>query len=59
MAIMLHKAPAAFGLTTFLLHEGLEKHRVRRHLMTFVSGNDENDKMLLFLTFLPAATAKA
>ena len=37
MAIMLHKAPAAFGLTTFLMHEGLEKHRVRRHLMTFVS----------------------
>ena len=36
LAIMLHKAPAAFGLTTFLLHEGLEKHRVRRHLMTFV-----------------------
>merc|ERR1719270_2512345 len=35
LAIMLHKAPAAFGLTTFLLHEGLEKHRVRRHLMTF------------------------
>jgi len=35
MAIMLHKAPAAFGLTTFLMHEGLEKHRVRRHLMTF------------------------
>ena len=37
LAIMLHKAPAAFGLTTFLMHEGLEKHRVRRHLMTFVS----------------------
>lgn len=35
LAIMLHKAPAAFGLTTFLLHEGLDRLRVRRHLMVF------------------------
>ena len=34
-AIMLHKAPAAFGLVTFLLHEGLERNRIRRHLLTF------------------------
>lgn len=25
LAIMLHKAPAAFGLVTFLLHEGIER----------------------------------
>lgn len=25
LAIMLHKAPAAFGLVTYLLHEGIEK----------------------------------
>lgn len=25
LAIMLHKAPAAFGLVTFLLHAGLER----------------------------------
>lgn len=35
LAIMLHKAPAAFGLVTFLLHEGLDKHRIRRHLIAF------------------------
>ena len=35
LAIMLHKAPAAFGLSTFLLHEGLDKGRVKKHLMIF------------------------
>lgn len=35
LAIMLHKAPAAFGLVTFLLHEGLEKTRIRKHLLIF------------------------
>lgn len=34
-AIMLHKAPAAFGLVTFLLHEGLDRNRIRRHLLVF------------------------
>jgi len=35
LAIMLHKAPASFGLVTFLLHEGLERTRIRRHLIVF------------------------
>lgn len=35
VAIMLHKAPAAFGLVTFLLHEGLERNKIRRHLLIF------------------------
>ena len=35
LAIMLHKAPAAFGLVTFLLHEGLDRNRARKHLMIF------------------------
>ncbi|CAL4187034.1 unnamed protein product, partial [Meganyctiphanes norvegica] len=34
-AIMLHKAPAAFGLVSFLLHEGLDRVKIRRHLLTF------------------------
>ncbi|KAK3881275.1 hypothetical protein Pcinc_014261 [Petrolisthes cinctipes] len=34
-AIMLHKAPAAFGLVTFLLHEGLDRNKIRRHLLVF------------------------
>jgi len=35
LAIMLHKAPASFGLVTYLLHEGLERGRTRRHLLVF------------------------
>lgn len=34
-AIMLHKAPAAFGLVSFLIHEGLERVKIRQHLMIF------------------------
>ncbi|XP_060808983.1 zinc transporter ZIP9 [Amyelois transitella] len=35
LAIMLHKAPAAFGLVTFLLHAGLDRNRIRKHLLIF------------------------
>lgn len=35
LAIMLHKAPAAFGLVSFLLHEGIDRQRIRRHLGIF------------------------
>nr|BAN21256.1 conserved hypothetical protein [Riptortus pedestris] len=35
IAIMLHKAPAAFGLVSFLMHEGLDRKRIRRHLLVF------------------------
>lgn len=35
LAIMLHKAPAAFGLVSFLLHEGIERKRIRKHLGIF------------------------
>uniref|UniRef100_A0A1B6MDP4 Zinc transporter ZIP9 n=1 Tax=Graphocephala atropunctata TaxID=36148 RepID=A0A1B6MDP4_9HEMI len=35
VAIMLHKAPAAFGLVTFLMHEGIDRKRIRRHLLVF------------------------
>ncbi|XP_029176964.1 zinc transporter ZIP9 [Nylanderia fulva] len=34
-AIMLHKAPAAFGLVSFLLHEGVDRKRISRHLLIF------------------------
>jgi zinc transporter 9 len=34
-AIMLHKAPAAFGLTAVLLKNGLSKRTARTHLMFF------------------------
>ena len=34
-AIMLHKAPSAFALTTVLLSEGLSRTRVRHHLLMF------------------------
>ncbi|KAG2208959.1 hypothetical protein INT47_011099 [Mucor saturninus] len=34
-AIMLHKAPSSFALTTVLLSEGLSRTTVRRHLLLF------------------------
>lgn len=34
-AIMLHKAPASFGLVSFLLHEGINRQTIRRHLLIF------------------------
>ncbi|XP_032689088.1 zinc transporter ZIP9 isoform X2 [Odontomachus brunneus] len=35
LAIMLHKAPAAFGLVSFLLHEGVDRKKIYRHLLIF------------------------
>lgn len=35
LAIMTHKAPAAFGLVSFLLHEGIDRQRIRKHLAIF------------------------
>ncbi|CAF3124263.1 unnamed protein product [Rotaria sp. Silwood2] len=35
MAIMLHKAPAAFGLVSFLMSDGVDRKRIRRHLLVF------------------------
>lgn len=35
LAIMLHKAPAAFGLVTFLMHAGLDRNTIRKHLLIF------------------------
>ncbi|XMA19739.1 hypothetical protein WAI453_012530 [Rhynchosporium graminicola] len=35
LAIMIHKAPAAFGLTSVLLKQGLSKRAARGHLMVF------------------------
>ncbi len=34
-AIILHKAPAAFGLTSFLMHQGRSSGEVRKHLLWF------------------------
>ncbi|KAI9885615.1 MAG: alpha subunit of pyruvate dehydrogenase [Watsoniomyces obsoletus] len=35
LAIMFHKAPAAFGLTSVLLKQGMGKRRARSHLLIF------------------------
>jgi solute carrier family 39 (zinc transporter), member 9 len=37
LAIMVHKAPAAFGLTSVLLKQGLSKRTARAHLLLFSS----------------------
>ncbi|KAI1886374.1 hypothetical protein AGOR_G00213360 [Albula goreensis] len=34
-AVILHKAPAAFGLVSFLMHAGLEKRQIQKHLLAF------------------------
>jgi solute carrier family 39 (zinc transporter), member 9 len=34
-AIMMHKAPAAFGMTTSLLKQGMSKQKARAHLLLF------------------------
>lgn len=33
--IVFCQAPAAFGLVTFLLHEGVDRKRIRKHLLIF------------------------
>ncbi|XP_030642212.1 zinc transporter ZIP9 isoform X2 [Chanos chanos] len=48
VAIMLHKAPAAFGLVSFLMHAGLERNRIRKHLLVFALAAP----VLAMLTFL-------
>lgn len=35
LAIMLHKAPAAFGFTSFLILEGHDRYSARKHLLAF------------------------
>ncbi|KAL5598900.1 hypothetical protein BROUX41_003779 [Berkeleyomyces rouxiae] len=35
IAILVHKAPAAFGLTTVLLRQGVSKYAARGHLLVF------------------------
>ena len=35
LAIILHKAPAAFGLTSVLLHAGCDKRKIKKHLFFF------------------------
>lgn len=35
LAVMIHKAPAAFGLTSVLLKQGLSKRQARAHLIVF------------------------
>uniref|UniRef100_A0A4W6BPZ4 Zinc transporter ZIP9 n=1 Tax=Lates calcarifer TaxID=8187 RepID=A0A4W6BPZ4_LATCA len=70
-AVILHKAPAAFGLVSFLMHAGLEKKYIQGHLLAFsaaspiVSGSSSQNQLsatgvgMLFSagTFLYVATA--
>ncbi|XP_014781455.1 zinc transporter ZIP9-B [Octopus bimaculoides] len=48
LAIMLHKAPASFGLVSFLMLEGLERARIKRHLLAF----SVSAPLLSILTYL-------
>lgn len=44
----LRQAPAAFGLVSFLMHAGLERNRIRKHLLVFALAAP----VLAMLTFL-------
>ena len=35
LAILMHKAPASFGFVSYLLSEGLDRSRAKRHLLIF------------------------
>ena len=35
LAIMLHKAPASFGLVSFLLSKNVERHKIKKNLAIF------------------------
>ncbi|XP_070973659.1 zinc transporter ZIP9-like isoform X1 [Oncorhynchus clarkii lewisi] len=35
LAVILHKAPTAFGLVTFLMQAGVEKKQIQKHLLVF------------------------
>ncbi|XP_046885812.1 zinc transporter ZIP9 [Hypomesus transpacificus] len=35
LAVILHKAPAAFGLVSFLMHAGFERKQIQKHLLAF------------------------
>ncbi|XP_078064281.1 zinc transporter ZIP9-B-like, partial [Mustelus asterias] len=34
-AVILHKAPASFGLVSYLMHAGLERQQIQKHLFVF------------------------
>ncbi|KAL2377584.1 hypothetical protein RJZ90_006633 [Blastomyces dermatitidis] len=55
LAIMVHKAPAAFGLTTALLKQGLSTRAVRGHLLIFSLAAPVG----AFLTWIVANTVMA
>ena len=42
------QAPAAFGLVSFLMHAGLERNRIRKHLLIFALAAP----VLAMITFL-------
>ena len=39
LALMLHKLPAALGLTTFLMHERQSQTTIARHLLSFTASS--------------------
>ena len=48
MAAAVPQAPAAFGLVSFLMHAGLERNRIRKHLLVFALAAP----VLAMITFL-------
>lgn len=51
---LLSQAPAAFGLVSFLMHAGLERNRIRKHLLVFALAAP----VLAMLTFVGLSQVK-
>lgn len=52
--MLLPQAPAAFGLVSFLMHAGLDRNRIRKHLLVFALAAP----VLAMLTFLGLGQVK-
>ncbi|XP_042189674.1 zinc transporter ZIP9-B [Callorhinchus milii] len=55
LAVILHKAPAAFALVSFLLHAGLERRQIHKHLLVFSLAAP----LLAITTFFIVSTSRA
>ncbi|KAL0075022.1 Zinc/iron permease [Phycomyces blakesleeanus] len=59
IAIMLHKGPSAFALTTVLLAEGVSRVQVRKHLLLFSMAAPIGAILTYLILYMTSSTASA
>ncbi|KAI9024399.1 Zinc/iron permease [Phycomyces nitens] len=59
IAIMLHKGPSAFALTTVLLAEGVSRVQVRKHLLMFSMAAPLGAILTYLVLYMTSSTASA